>query len=114
MIGGIRPAVRRLLELPSGLRFSKIAITCPDEDVESAMDLVSECSDTLEYLSMTYHNRGAFLSLLAPVVDRYLTTTCEYSRGWHASARPLQAHKTESDMDEGTERPVGRRGTANC
>ena len=75
--GGMHPTVRRLLELPGGLRFSKIVIMCFDEDVEPAMDLVSKCSDTLEYLSMTYHNTGAFLSLPASVVDRYLTTACE-------------------------------------
>ena len=110
---GMRPTLRRLLELPGGLRFSKIVITCFDEDVEPVMDLVSECSDTLESLSMTYHNIGAFLSLLASVVNRYLTTTYEYSRGWRASARPLQAHETESGLDERTERPMDHHGAAN-
>jgi len=54
------PTVRRLLELPGGLRFSKIVITCSDEVAELAMDLVSKCSETLEYLTMDYPNTGAF------------------------------------------------------
>jgi len=112
--GEMRPTICRLLELPGGLCFSKIVISCSDEDVEPVMDLMSKCSDTLEYLGMIYDNTGAFLSLLASVVDRYLTTTCEYSRGWHASARLFQAHETEGDLDEGTERPMDHQDTANC
>jgi len=69
MVGGVRPAVRRLLELPSGLHFSKIVIIYFDEDVESVMDLVSKCSDTLEFFSMCYYRTGALFSLLASVVD---------------------------------------------
>ena len=57
--GGIRPAVDRLLELPSGLHFSKISVSCLIEDVESMIDLVSECSDTLESLSVCYYLAGA-------------------------------------------------------
>ena len=60
IVGGIRPAVRRLLELPSGLHFSKIAVTYFSKDVEPAMDLISKCSDTLESLSICYCNMGAF------------------------------------------------------
>jgi len=54
-IRGIRPAVRRLLELPSGLRFSKISVTLADRGVESTMDLVLKCSGTLESLSICYY-----------------------------------------------------------
>ena len=59
IINGIRPAVRQLLEIPSGLHFSKISVSCLEEDIESMMDLVSECSDTLESLSIYYYLPGA-------------------------------------------------------
>jgi len=79
MLGGIRPVVRRLSELPSGLRFSKISVACLKEDVESMMGLMSKCSDTLESLSIYYYIVGAvFLS--AFVVGQYLSATFEPSR----------------------------------
>jgi len=58
--GGMHPTVRRLLELPGGLRFSKVIIMCSDEDAELVMDLVSRCSETLESLSIRYYKIGAF------------------------------------------------------
>ena len=58
--GGIRPHVRRLLDLPGGLRFSSILITCPIGDVESVADLVLECSDILVSLHIGCHSSGAF------------------------------------------------------
>jgi len=64
---GVCPAVRRLLELPSGLHFSKISMTYGDKDVELMMDLMLKCSDTLEYLGI-YYLTGAFICLLASVV----------------------------------------------
>jgi len=67
MIGEIGPAVRRLSELPSGLHFSRISMTCYDNDVELTMDLLSKCSDTLEYLGICYRP-GAFIYLLASAV----------------------------------------------
>ena len=79
MYGGIRPAVRRLLELPSGLHFSKISVLCVREDVESMMDLVSKCSDTLKSLSICCHHVGAGI-LSALVVCQYLTATFWRSR----------------------------------
>ena len=70
----IRPIVRRLLELPNGLHFSKIYLSCFEEDVESMTDLVSRCSDTLESLKIHYYHPGVgFLS--AFVVGQYLTAT---------------------------------------
>ena len=51
---GIRSTVRRLLDLPGGLHFSKITTLCLDEDVGSTTDLLSRCSDTLEYLRIYY------------------------------------------------------------
>ena len=74
MLGGTPPVVHRLLELPNGLHFSKISVACSGEDVGSMMmNLVSECSDTLEYLSIYYYIVGAvFLS--AFMVGQYVNT----------------------------------------
>jgi len=47
---GIRFAVRRLLDFPDGLRFTKITMSCFDSDFGPATDLVSRCSGTLESL----------------------------------------------------------------
>ena len=85
MVSGIRPAVRRLLEIPGGLRFSKISVSCLEEDVESMMDLVSECSDTLESLSIYYYIAGAGF-LFASVVGQYLTAAFGLSRAQHTFA----------------------------
>ena len=72
MVGRIRPIVRRLLDLPSGLHFSKISVSCLREDMETMTELVSRCSDTLESLSICYYLIGVgFLSVL--VAGRYLT-----------------------------------------
>jgi len=62
MVGGIGPVVHRLSELPSGLHFSKISVSCLKEDVESTVDLMSKCSDTLESLSIYYYIVGAAFS----------------------------------------------------
>ena len=60
-IGGIRPGACRLLDLPDGLHFTRIAVGCLDEDVESTMDLVLRCSDTLESFEVSYYAPGTFL-----------------------------------------------------
>ena len=60
MLGGIRPIVHRLLELQSGLHFSKITMTHLREDIEPMVDLVSKRSDTLESLDICYTLTGAF------------------------------------------------------
>ena len=77
--GGIRPTVDRLLELPSGLHFSKISVVCLVEDVKPMIDLVSECSDTLESLSIYYYLEGAAFPSPS-VIDQYLTTTFGHSK----------------------------------
>ena len=69
--GGIRSATRRLLNLPDGLRFAKITVSCFGEDFESATDLVSRCSGTLESLKVCCFLRGGFHS--APQISQYLT-----------------------------------------
>jgi len=69
-----RPVARRLLDLPGGLHFSEIFVMFFSEDVESVMDAVSRCSDSLELLTLRfYHDRSAFPSAL--VTGQYLTTT---------------------------------------
>jgi len=94
MTCGIRPAVDRLLELPSGLHFSKISVSCLKEYVEPMMDLVSECSETLESLSVCYYLPG--VTFLSPsVVGQYLTTTFGRSQAQRAFARSLQVHETQ-------------------
>ena len=53
--GGIPSVARRLGDLPGGLRFSKITLSCRREDFTSIMDLVSRCSDTLESFTIYCH-----------------------------------------------------------
>ena len=71
MITGIRPATRRLLDLPGGLHFAKITVLCPDGNLKFITDLLSRCSDTLESLTVFNHVRGASHS--ASVIDQHLT-----------------------------------------
>jgi len=70
---GMFPAVtRRLLDLPGGLHFSKITAFFFSDDAESVTDLVSECSGTLESLTILLHPLSAFPSTSA--TSQYLTT----------------------------------------
>ena len=69
---GIGPVTRRLLDLPNGPRFTKIAFELLHEsDFDVVMVLVSRHSDTLEYLDITEDTLGVFPS--PPVPDQYLT-----------------------------------------
>jgi hypothetical protein len=92
-LGAIRPAARRLLSLPGGLRFAKIDTSCLKEDVKSITDLVSRCSDTLESLKICYCIPGAFSS--ASMSGQCLTATCGCSHSRDAPVRSLQGHKTQ-------------------
>ena len=67
MDGRTRTITRRLLDLPDGLRFSKIYTLCVEEDIGPTVDLVSGCSDTLESLTVLYVPMSAFSS--ASVID---------------------------------------------
>ena len=73
----IHSVVRRLCDLPCGLRFSKIVVSRYNglEDAASTMDLVSRCSDTLESLTISSHALGGFVSAL--VAGLCLTFACE-------------------------------------
>jgi hypothetical protein len=57
-----RPAICRLLDLPDGLRFTKITVASLDADAKLTTDLVSRCSDTLESLSIDDYFPCAFPS----------------------------------------------------
>jgi hypothetical protein len=59
---GVRPVVRRLLDLPDGLHFVKITVGSIDADATPTADLVSRCSDTLESLSIDDYFPCAFPS----------------------------------------------------
>ena len=51
---GITPIVRRLLSLPGGLHLRKLTLTwCHEEDPSLTMELVEECSHTLNSLDIT-------------------------------------------------------------
>jgi len=64
VIGGIGPFARRLLDLPNGLNFTRIDLSCTEEtDFESTTDLVSGCSNTLEYLDVAGYVLGVFPSI---------------------------------------------------
>ena len=57
---GIHLITRQLLDLPGGLRFSEIDTPFSHENAKGLTDLVSRCSDTLEFLTIRYCPRGAF------------------------------------------------------
>lgn len=62
--GCIRRTIRNLLDFPNGLQFEKIAAEWTVlEAVESTVDLVSRCSDTLEHLEITNYQKGTLLRL---------------------------------------------------
>ena len=63
MTEGIGPLTRQLLDLPSGLNFTKIVSACVYEaDLKATTDLVSGCSDTIEFLDITDCLTGVFPS----------------------------------------------------
>ena len=82
--------IRGLLDLPNGLHFTKVTTSCLVEDAKWVVDLISRCSDTLEYLDIIYYSPSE--SPFTPVVVKYLTTTYSASlfskyvppfpRGW--------------------------------
>jgi hypothetical protein len=80
----IRPASRVLLTLPGGLHFVKVTICCSINDANSAMGLVTRCSDTLESLFIYYYFSSAFPS--TSVVDQHLTTIREPSHTQEATS----------------------------
>lgn len=61
---------RGLLDLPGGLRFSKISVFSSSGDAGSIAELVLRCSDTLESFTIHHYPMGAFP--LTSAVYRYL------------------------------------------
>ena len=57
---------RKLLDLPGGLHFYKVSVSCPSRDGDLARELVSKCSDTLESLCVEF-DQGKFSAV--SVVD---------------------------------------------
>ena len=64
LIEEIRSTVLPLLALPDGLHFTKIMLTCTVGDAGLVMDLVSRCSETLEFLCIDYRPSSTFPSPL--------------------------------------------------
>ena len=62
--GWMTGTVRRLLDLPNGIRFRKVNVCCVGEDDNrSTVELVVGCSETLEHLDLMYHLKGALHSV---------------------------------------------------
>ena len=78
------PIIPRLLNLPGGLHFARITVSCSIKYAESIPDLVSRCSDTLESLQIRYYRIRVFSS--APVTNSHshrqhrFRHTCETNR----------------------------------
>ena len=69
-----RSVVRRLLDFPGSLHFSKINTLASDEDAKSVTDVLSSCSDTLESLTFLYDFQSAFYSITLAALC--LTAAC--------------------------------------
>ena len=92
-LDGICSVARRLLDFPNGLHFTKITLLLNKGDAESATDLVSKCSGTLE--SLTLYHLGAFPSASMMGRIEHLTTARWCRKHCNISPRPLQGHKTQ-------------------
>ena len=92
-LSGTKSIIRRLLELPDGLHFSKILADCFCE-AELTIDLVPRCFETLETLQIGRMYFGALPS--TSTVHRYLTAT-HARRPFEpaASARSLKGDKAQ-------------------
>ena len=77
-IGGTRSVIHRLLNLPHGLHFAKITVSCLSRDFELTTELVSRCSGTLESLTIYNWLLGAFS--LASVIGQRLTIARRHGR----------------------------------
>ena len=66
--GGIAEIIHRLLDLPNGLHFRKLKLRWfEDENDRSVPGLVMACSETLEYLDITYYVKGAVCHVYASI-----------------------------------------------
>ena len=61
MIDRSSSLTRGLLGLPNGLHFSRVTTWCPVKSSNlPEVDLISKCSDTLEYLKTAFHSPSSF------------------------------------------------------
>jgi len=81
---GARLITGRLLNLPGGLRFSKINTLFFDENAKLLTDLVSSCSGNLEFLTISYRPQRASPS--APVTSQHLIAAHRHRHAWPSSA----------------------------
>ena len=89
---GMEPIARRLLSLPSGLHFRKLALTLlRGEDLLMMVELVEECSHTLESLKITSRIHSESIQHLCSY--RQLTSTSR--RAAAGLDRPLENDKTQ-------------------
>ena len=77
---GINSVVRCLVELPDGLRFTRMVLFFDSGDAGLVTNLVSKCSETVESLRMCCLVTRE-LSSLASAIGQRLTTTCGHSPG---------------------------------
>ena len=88
-----RDIARKLLDLPCGLHFSKIRVSCQIKDCDLLGELVYACSDTLEYLDVDFYRRA--FSTASPA-DQYLITACRHRRSLDtAFTGSLQGYKAQ-------------------
>ena len=68
MSGGVAGIVRRLLVLPNGVHFQDVKMCwAEEEDIRSAAELVTGCSETLEHLDLMYQLTGTGYSICANI-----------------------------------------------
>jgi len=110
----ISPITRRLLDLPNGLNFMEVALTCAQEkDFRSTTDFVEGCSNTLEFFRFVDFFTGEVPSVTVP--DRCLTATLQ-SPAHGDFVQPLHGRETQTTgvSVHATWRPMGHRGAPNC
>jgi len=85
---GTASTVRRLLDLPGGFHFRKLALTWRnEEDLRWIMALVEGCSDTLESFDIQHAMCCTFLQFLH--LDQHLTRTFVCTSGQAAGFHRL-------------------------
>ena len=80
--GDNRYITRKLLDLPGGLRFSEITVSCAFSDGGLIKELVSTCSNTLESLGINFYQGGFFAASMA---NQCLITTHSRERTWNSA-----------------------------
>ena len=92
----IQPITRDLLDFPNGLQFKKIVVGWSALGaVESTVELVSRCSDTLEYLKITNFRQGT--PLFGHIVQLMISqTSADRSvQEDDTRTRPLKSDETQ-------------------